>query len=341
METNPLALYRAACASRTASAGFYNRNVRLDTPSGPVVVRIPIPGADSMDLRVWPEHQVLKGIAGHVGRQRVPHLLHVSHSPAFQVYGLVGGELLDRVAPRGVGVPGLVLRDVVSLFDELVRVPREVLPATPAGWPDDGDTAAFAQKLSDVTEAVHVTFRGRYGALFDQLGLPREPLAPATERWRSLRPRPFRLAHCDVHRKNMILSQGHVVFLDWELALWADPVYDLAVHLHKMGYQPGEEAAVVTAWRQTVPPACSSGFQRDVAVYLAHERVKSAVVDTVRYADLIAAGTLTPGQERSRIDRLAVKLNAAGAVWGWRHTITEREVEAALRGRARRVRECG
>jgi hypothetical protein len=53
-----------------------------------------------------------------------------------------------------------------------------------------------------------------------------EALAPATQGWQRLRSRPLRLAHCDIHCKNMILDQGHVVFLDGELALWGDPVYD-------------------------------------------------------------------------------------------------------------------
>jgi aminoglycoside phosphotransferase (APT) family kinase protein len=338
---DPLALYQAACASRTSLAGFYNRNVRLDTPSGPVIVRIPIPDADSMDLRVWPEHQVLEAIAGHVSPQRIPRLLHVSTSPPFQIYQFASGDLLDLFAPRGVPVPGLVVREVVDLFDELVRVPRDALPASPAGWPHDGDTVAFARGLSDVTDTVHATFRDRHAALFQQLGIPDRPLAAATQRWERLRSRPFRLAHCDIHRKNMILNEGHVVFLDWELALWADPVYDLAVHLHKMGYQPHEQTAMLGAWQQTLPRACTAGWEHDLQIYLTHERVKSAVVDTIRYADLIAAATLTPDQERAYIDRLTLKLNAAGAIWGWPHTITEHQVETALRQHAHQLREPG
>jgi aminoglycoside phosphotransferase (APT) family kinase protein len=336
---DPLALYEAACASQTALAGFYNRNVRLETPSGPVIVRIPIPDADSMDLRVWPEHQVLQAITDHVGPQRVPHLLHVSPDPAFQVYEFAGGDLLDLVAPRGVSVPPPVVRDVVALLDELVRVPRDALPASPAGWPDDGDTPAFARRLSDVTETVDATFRDSHAAVFDQLGIPQEPLAPGTDGWQRLRSRPFRLVHCDIHRKNMILERDNVVFLDWELALWGDPVYDLAVHLHKMDYQPHEQATMLHAWQHTLPAACTRGWEHDLQIYLTHERVKSAVVDTVRYADLIAAGTLTPDQERARIDRLTIKLNTAGAIWRWPHTITEHQVEAALRQHAGQVRE--
>jgi len=338
---DPLALYKAARASGASWAGFYNRNVRLDTPSGPVVVRIPIPGADAMDLRVWPEHLVLQGIAGHVGRRRLPRLLHVSEAPAFQIYEFVPGEQVDAVAPRGVGVPEVVVRDVVALFAELLAVPRDALPPSPPGWPEDGDTAAFARRLSDVTEHVHATFLGRYAGLFAQLGIPDAPLAEVTARWEDLHPRPFRLAHCDVHRKNMLLDRTHVVFLDWELALWADPVYDLAVHVHKMEYQPAEQAAVTGAWQRVAPAACSAGWEPDVGIYLAHERVKSAVVDTVRYTTLIASGRLTPDQERARIHRLAVKLEAAGGVWGWRHRVADGEVEAAVRRWASRARAPG
>ncbi|TCO54812.1 hypothetical protein [Actinocrispum wychmicini] len=60
-------------AGAEAAAGFYNHNIRLETPGGPVIVRIPIPGADTMDLRIWPESDVLTGIAGQrVGWQSCP-----------------------------------------------------------------------------------------------------------------------------------------------------------------------------------------------------------------------------------------------------------------------------
>jgi thiamine kinase-like enzyme len=59
-----------------------------------------------------------------------------------------------------------------------------------------------------------------------------------------LTPRPFRLVHADVHRKNI---------LDGELALLGDPVYDLAVHLHEMGYLPEEERRAVAGWAEALP----------------------------------------------------------------------------------------
>jgi aminoglycoside phosphotransferase (APT) family kinase protein len=43
----------------------------------------------------------------------------------------------------------------------------------------------------------------------------------------------------------MILTEEGTVFLDWELALWGDPLYELAVHFHKMRYQPGDHDVVL------------------------------------------------------------------------------------------------
>lgn len=40
-----LRLYTTARSATAGAAGFYNHNVRLDTPAGPVIVRIPIDGA--------------------------------------------------------------------------------------------------------------------------------------------------------------------------------------------------------------------------------------------------------------------------------------------------------
>lgn len=329
MIASPLDLYQTACQQVDATAGFYNRNVQVEGPSGVVLVRIPIDGAERMDLRVWPEDQVLASIGLHV--RDAPGLLYASSSPRFQIHEYVQGELLHRVAPYGVAVPDHVLADVVRLFGQLVEVPRQVLPPTPEGWPDEGNTAGFAEVLSGVTLDVDARFRADFAELFAVLGIPDRPLDQVVERWPTLTPRPFRLVHADVHRKNMILTAGHVVFLDWELALWGDPLYDLAVHFHKMGYLPEERDRVLRGWLQAVPAECSSGWERDLSCYLAHERAKSAVVDTIRYAYLMAGSSQTAEQERTLVARLTTKLNAAGTVWHWPNRIDEMRVDTALR----------
>src|SRR5262249_52708495 len=122
--------------------------------------------------------------------------------------------------------------------------------------------------------------------------------------------------------KNMMIDDGRTYFLDWELALWGDPVYDLAVHVHKMAYHPEETATLLAGWRTAVPGPATEGWQPDLATYLAHERIKSAIVDTVRYTKLIITGNLPPGRHDELIDKLIDKLAAACAALGDRGSPT-------------------
>ncbi|WP_067142517.1 phosphotransferase family protein [Microtetraspora malaysiensis] len=328
-----LDLYNTAIQARNGASGFYNDNIRVDTPSGPVIVRIPIAGADTMDLRIWPEQDVLAALGPQVAH--APRLLHVSQEPQFQVHEFIAGDVLDGIAPRGNRVPPAVLGDVVELFVQLTTVPLDRLPELPPSWPADADTPAFARRLSDVTGRVYDTFREPYQSLFTALGIPEDPLAPVLGRWSELTPRPFALVHADVHRKNMIYRDGHVVFLDWELALWGDPVYELAVHFHKMSYYDDERQAVLDGWVKNMPAGYSQGWEQDLDTYLAHERVKSAIVDTVRYTQLLTGGRLSTAEEDQLIGKLTRKLNAAGEIWEWSSPVSTAYVETRVRQNGR------
>lgn len=311
---DPAALYRAARRAATSTSrsmsGSYHENVPVDTPGGPVLVRLPLPRADQMDLRVWNEWEVLGAVVHRV--ERVPRLLYVSADPPFQIHEFIRGDQLNELAPRGSRVPPAVIPDVLALFDQLAGIHSTELPALPAGWPGDGNCAAFAHLVSAATQQVHGEHRERFGALWQALGIPDDPLAPVLAAWPALTPRPFRLLHTDVHRRNIVMSARGTVFLDWELALWGDPLYELAVHLHKMTYLDDELSALLGGWAARAGPA--TGWSADLAAYLRHERAKSAIVDSVRYAKKIAAGT-TPAQRRTLIRTLTATLTAAAPVW--------------------------
>jgi aminoglycoside phosphotransferase (APT) family kinase protein len=333
----PNDLYLAAVAQKDSASGYYNDNVRLEAPTGPVVVRIPIPGADVMDLAIWPESSVLRTIRDSVAN--APRLLYATDQPRFQVIECIDGELLDSVAPRGVLVPEHVIEDVAEAFGQLSAIHREEAPPLPLDWPDDSRTADFAHRLSAITAGVYRRFEPEFVELFGWLGIPSDPLALIQARWETLRPRPFKLLHTDIHRKNLILSHGRTYFLDWELALWGDPVYDLAVHLHKMGYSPSEYDALTAAWLAAVPADVSEGWEQDLPTYLAHERVKSAVVDTVRYTKTIISARADAEGETELLSKLAGKLDAAqatGGPWSGTKPLAPAEILALIRAWARK-----
>jgi aminoglycoside phosphotransferase (APT) family kinase protein len=213
-------------------------------------------------------------------------------------------------------VPGHVIGDVGEAFRQLCAISRERIPPLPAGWPADGKTADFARRLSAVTESVHERFLPEFGELFASLGIPPDPLTLVLARWTTLHARPFRLLHTDLHRKNMIIAHGRTYFLDWELVLWGDPIYDLAVHLHKMGYSPSEYEAAQATWLASVPREASESWEPDLDTYLTHERVKSAIVDTVRYTKIIVSGHASAQSEAELLRKLTGKLDAAQATGG-------------------------
>jgi aminoglycoside phosphotransferase (APT) family kinase protein len=260
-----------------------------------------------------------------------PKLRWESVRPAYQIHDYIDGDLLDRLTPRGVPVPAHVPPDVAALFAELRRIPRELLP--PIESHGDDDPAGFARRLSAVTARVHRDSSADFGELYRRLGVPDQPLEHVIASWETLEARPFRMVHADVHRKNMIVRNGRVVFLDWEFALYGDPVYDVATHLHKMGYFPQEQDAFLAEWIAAEPEAATGEWRRDLQTYLDHERVKSVVVDAVRYSKALRRGAGDAAAEAALVDSMAGKLRLAREVWGQSEPVDEMLVEAALRGR--------
>jgi len=101
-----------------------------------------------------------------------------------------------------------------------------------------------------------------------------------------------------------------------------------------MGYSPAEYAAAKTAWLSAVPGQASRGWEPDLDTYLVHERVKSAIVDTVRYAKIIASGSATAEREAELAGKLARKLSAAqatGGNWPARSPLDREEIIPLIR----------
>jgi aminoglycoside phosphotransferase (APT) family kinase protein len=317
-------IYQEALGRDDHAAGFYNRNVRV----GNDLVRIPIPDTDTMDLAIWPEHLVLAAVGRHV--PGVPRLRAVHTDPRFQVHEYIDGVVVDAIAPRNTKAPEGLIDQVADFFATMGSVPAADLPPPPDSWPREADSAGFAAQLSGVTRRVHRENLEEFGWLWTELGFPDDPFAAIA--WSELTERPFRLIHADVHRKNMILTpHGRFVIIDWEFALWGDPVYDLCSHLHKMAYLPEDEAAMRDAWQARQPPDATVRWEVDLDRYLHHEQVKSALVDSIRYFKVVSEPGVTPERVRALIANLTVKVTAARAVWGGTREVEPAEVARALR----------
>jgi aminoglycoside phosphotransferase (APT) family kinase protein len=293
--------------------------------------RVPIPGSMTFDFQTWPaEEDLLRCLAGLPGwPELVPAVLgtHQGHP----VHTYVEGVALDRVAPPGSTVAPEHLRQIVALFGRLVAVPQRVVPPLSGEWRWENSTAFF-RHLVNFTCRVFEGHAGRFGRLFRRMGVSVAALKRYAAGAGRLQARPFGLVHGDLHRENIIVRpNGALFFLDWELATFGDPVYDLATHLRLMRYPDGaQHTEVVEGWRAAVTavdPRFAAGLDVDLDRYLGYKRIQAVHTDTVRAATAVEMGQEPLDGAVSRVHRVLVE--AAGPLRLKREP-TERAVRAAF-----------
>jgi aminoglycoside phosphotransferase (APT) family kinase protein len=300
-------------------AGYYNTNVRVDQ----FLVRTPVEGSVQMDLRVWPEADVVAAVGRHL--ECVPELLWANTRPTFQIHRWIDGVSLSDAVPPGARLSATDTRQIVDFFARQATVPRESLPPPPPDWPADGDCAGVAALLLAVTAAVYESGVDEFGSMWRRLGLPDDPLAALS--LDGLSGRPFRLVHADVHKSNIIKTRTGLVIIDWELALFGDPIYELASHVHKMGYTTVQRSEFVDVWSASCQASRWPDWRTDLGRYLNHEAVKSAIVDSMRCARRVADD---PSTLDTNVAYLTGVLQRARRVWADQRPISTGEVTNVL-----------
>ncbi|MUT67847.1 phosphotransferase family protein [Paenibacillus sp. NEAU-GSW1] len=297
----------------TPQSGYYNNNYVVADGDNKYIVRVPIADCDEMDLRIIPEKYVLEFLSGR--GLPVPQLLEVHSNPDYQVHEYIDGIVVNDGYPRGTQLPEYFIPQTVNFIVRLFALDSSSLRAWFPEWPADGDTESYFLRMLEEVEHTYAAFWPEYGHLFQRYGLPAQPFERFRTAAASLQSRPFVLAHCDIHRKNGILREGEVIFLDWELALIADPVYEISVHLHKMDYLPEEEARFLQLMERELPIELAAGFQADLQLYRELEQAKSLIVDTVRYSKQLQSNEIDRREKLELADKLEKKLKQASSFW--------------------------
>lgn len=309
--------------------GYHHANHVVTRDGRTFVVRIPLDRSFDADLRMWPEWQVLP-IARRHGL-RCPQVYGVDPSTGAQVHEYIQGDVVDATWPRGSGTPEPFVAGAAAILLALRHVPGDALPPRPSGWPQSGDAPQLFRRLLAHTRAIWEREGERHARAFAALGVPPDPLACLAPLSNRLRGRPFVLCHADIHRGNCVLDQdGRIVLLDWEIALFGDPAFELATHIHKTGYTVDDEARLLACMAEHEDAGESAALFDDMHIYRAHERVKSVIVDVVRYRERVAAAAGTDQTARWLAARLAAKLRDAASVWHG-DAASEERVEEVLR----------
>ena len=232
-------------------AGHYNRNYEVSLAGQKVLVRIPIFESPAMDVRVLPELIVMK-VAEQTGLP-VPRVLGACLDPSFAVHEFIEAEPLNEAFPCGTRLPPHIIEAIAQAQVSLLGASMTSLESYLGSWPRGGESQAFYLRLLNETELVYRRHWMSHGWLFEALNIPDDPFECLRLSAARLHPRSFGLLHGDLHRRNMLISGVHLWIVDWELALFGDPAYEVAVHLHKMYYRPDEERMYMREVKRLLP----------------------------------------------------------------------------------------
>ncbi|MGP3979084.1 phosphotransferase [Streptomyces sp. 8N114] len=273
------------------------------TRLGRVKIGEPRAGALWFDRRYFASEDELLLELARLGVPRVPPV-HRVRSTGTVFHGFIEGRTLAALSPGGHPVEPAQLRQIMERFASLCRLRPGDVRACPLGS-DDGDSSdssGFLRGLLEFTrERAYHARLPRFGPLFQRLGVPRDALGPrsrlATEAARQT-DRPVCLLHGDLHRANFIVDPAGALWtIDWELASFGDPLYDLATHLYLMDYPARQRTEVVEGWRRTVTPllpGADAGLAEDLPRYLDYKRAQSVFTDVVRQAVVVADAVGSP-----------------------------------------------
>jgi hypothetical protein len=286
--------------------------------SGRWKCREPRPGLLWFDRRCFAsEEQVLRALVGRI--EGIPDLLQTG--PA-GLQRFIEGKTLGALYGSGTGIPPHLFGQVVSLFGQLARVRPDSLAAErtckSADRAPEGDTGGFLERLILFTEEqVYQRNQVDFGDLFNGLGLCEASFANLRRHVSGLTERPFCLLHADLHRENFVVdAEQRLWTIDWELAMFGDPLYDLATHLYLMRYPKDQENLMVERWcvavEGGVTPGGSAGWKDDLPKLLAYKRAQSVFTDVIRMAlSLMEQPTVDEGRFVHAGGRIQKVLSAA------------------------------
>ncbi len=325
------AIYDQALELNECTQGWYNRNYRAYLPDGrPVIVRAPTNRRDDMEPRQFDEARILQ--AARTAGVRVPKVLWQESEPPFQVHEFLNGTIVNEVAPRGTELPTTFIEEVVSALVLLGDVQSAMLDASGESTGTD-----FLRSLINRERRIYQWCRSGMPQIYQWLRLPDDPFEIVFVEAGRLNCRPFRLCHGDIERRNCLIYDGEIAFLDWELALWADPLWDLSIHVTRTQYLGAEAQRFLELVQNRLPAVALSGLMPDMDVYARYEYLRAAVNDTYRYV----AGVMTNSTQQTATElayELEWKFRLAAEVVPMR-SVSADAIEVALRRQAHVLRE--
>ncbi|MGV9450030.1 phosphotransferase [Streptomyces sp. NPDC003635] len=287
--------------------------VRVTGYPDPVMVRRKVGTGSSRERRYLHEHAVLRAIEASGVLVRAPRVLALGTSELgdqFTIHSYEGpkGEIRHPDHPESGLLPHEA-DDLVNQLCALTYVNCEKLDH-PFAYREFYYAHLRKELIRMVSELPKQTTD-----LARELGLPSSLRLGEILGRHLMTPRRPVLLHGDLNPWNLVRREdgSGLTFIDWEMAMVGDPLYDLVRHMHLTPTLPDIRTRLFTRWSRLLPEDCTRGWQKDWRVYRWIETVRSAYVDLDR---LVTGDSLEAPNVRRAVERYSMTLIEATANLG-------------------------
>ncbi|WP_157107170.1 sugar transferase [Nocardia grenadensis] len=261
-----------------------------------------------LNYRLWPqEHRTVQAItetAIRLGRNdllpMLPQILYVESAEddtvLFEIHRSIPGGTVSALS----GDPAAMVDELRAVLAE-VPITRTLFPL-PEQYPESGDSAGFFRMLVEHTEEKYQELRRNplYRRVFDHLEFPASLTAALAGSESMLIAQRFQLLHGDITTGNVIRRDGGtVVLIDYGLALYGPPDYEVAVALQRNAGTDPDTQLIPTRLRP----------------YVDLLQLQRVMGDTVRLVDLLDSDAPDSGQARTLAAFVQRALPTAAVSW--------------------------
>ena len=298
-------------------SGYYNENYIFEENSKKYLLRLPLPNAEEMDLRLLSEETILYLLEQN--QIKAPRLLFEGKTPSGKKYYLhsyIPGNTIESIYKEDSPLPDWIPIKIADFMCECHKLDLNKVKVCIDPMPWKLNASDLYNHIYSFNRSMIEKCEKTMAHVYNTLSFPMQISQFIENKVFEITDENFALCHSDIHRKNIILDPDKEDFtvIDWELALIATPCYDLSIHIHKMRYSDEQTNIFLKRYSQQsgIPFA---DICKQVDLFRALEEVKSIAVDIVRYSEDIKSQKADDSLIDIYTDRYFKKINKAYNRW--------------------------
>lgn len=260
--------------------GYHNQNHTVSVNGAKYILRIPVEDFDTVDIHVFNENDVLNFLDEINLSVDHPHFIGngILNHTIVSVHSFIEGKQLRATISDNKELTN----NFVLQFAQIMATFHSCRTCLPSNDNLYSTTKSFyAYDYSFISNLVNKWFL-RYQNMYIKMGFPTDINLLLASHKDEIFENITCLNHCDLHRGNVLLKDdGKFAIIDWELTQFTDPLYDVAIHLHKMFYSEEQEKIFLDEYFSHFQYDRESAT-RQIENYRRLEEVKSCVIDIIR-----------------------------------------------------------